>query len=178
MRELSHKFKLIFYYMVIAKLPNQRLWRMPNRIRCWYLARVLSVLEETDGALVGANVYIGNARSVSIGRGCRINENVFIQGAQIGADVLIAPGCAILTKTHRHERLDVPIALQGEVGPNPVTIGDGAWLGRNVVVAPGVRIGAGAIVGACAFVNRDIPDNAIYGGVPARLIRFREAALS
>lgn len=174
MRELSHKLKLILYYALIAKLPNQHFWRMPNRIRCWYLARVLAVLEETNGALVGSNVYIGNARNVSIGRGCRINENVFIQGARIGAHVLIAPGCAILSTAHRHERLDLPIALQGEIGPNPVTIGDGAWLGRNVVVAPGVRIGAGAIVGACAFVNRDVPANAVYGGVPARLIRFRE----
>lgn len=174
MARLTHKLALIGYYALISKLPEQRLWRGFNRLRCWYLARVLRVLDTAHGALIGSNVYIGDGRQVSIGAGSRINENVFIQGARIGRNVLIAPGCAVMSKSHRHDRLDVPIVLQGETEAQPVTIKDGAWLGRNVVVMPGVTIGAGAIVGACAFVNRDVPDNAVFAGVPARLIRYRD----
>lgn len=174
MGRIRHKLALIGYYAFVSKLPEQRLWRIFNNLRCWYLARVLRVLETADGALIGSNVYIGDGQQVSIGTGSRINENVFIQGARIGKHVLIAPGCALMSKSHRHDRLDIPIALQGETEAMPVIIKDGAWLGRNVVVMPGVTIGAGAIVGACAFVNRDVPDNAVYAGVPARLIRYRE----
>jgi maltose O-acetyltransferase len=52
-----------------------------------------------------------------------------------------------------------------------VRIGDGAWLGSRTVILPGVRIGAGAVVAAGAVVTRDVPENVLVGGVPARLIR-------
>lgn len=174
MDRIRHKLALIGYYAFVSKLPEQRLWRGFNHFRCWYLARILRVLENAHGALIGSNVYIGDGQQVFIGAGSRVNENVFIQGARIGKHVLIAPGCALMSKSHRHDRLDIPIALQGETETMPVTIKDGAWLGRNVIVMPGITIGAGAIVGACAFVNRDVPDNAVFAGVPARLIRYRE----
>jgi maltose O-acetyltransferase len=53
----------------------------------------------------------------------------------------------------------------------PIEIGDGAWLASRVVVLPGVRIGAGAIVAAGSVVTRDVPDNTLVVGVPARVVR-------
>jgi acetyltransferase-like isoleucine patch superfamily enzyme len=168
------KVILVVYYILISKLPSSRFWKGFNTIRCWYACHVLGILEITEGALIDQNVYIGDASQVMIGEGARINENVFIQGARIGRNVLIAPGCVLLSKDHKHSRIDIPIALQGETDPAPVVIQDGAWLGRNVVVKAGVTIGKNAIIGACAFVNEDIPENSVFGGVPAKFIRFRE----
>ena len=54
-------------------------------------------------------------------------------------------------------------------------IGSDVWLGANVVVVPGVRIGDGAVVGANAVVTRDVPPMAIVAGVPARLLRYRDS---
>jgi hypothetical protein len=54
-----------------------------------------------------------------------------------------------------------------------VTVGNDVWIGANVTVIDGIRIGHGAIVGAGAVVVAEVPDYAIVGGVPARLIRFR-----
>jgi acetyltransferase-like isoleucine patch superfamily enzyme len=57
--------------------------------------------------------------------------------------------------------------------PSPVEIGEDVWIGAHAVVLPGVRIGSGAVVGAGAVVNRDVPPNTIVGGVPARVIGDR-----
>jgi virginiamycin A acetyltransferase len=54
-----------------------------------------------------------------------------------------------------------------------VTIGNACWIGDNVVILPGVKIGNAAVIGAGAFVTKDIPDFAIVGGVPAKFIKFR-----
>ena len=55
-----------------------------------------------------------------------------------------------------------------------VTIGDDVWIGTRAIILPGVTIGNGVIIGAGAVVTKDVPDYAIVGGVPARVIRFRK----
>lgn len=54
-----------------------------------------------------------------------------------------------------------------------ISIGNDVWIGANVVIIDGVQIGNGAIIAAGAVVTTDVPDYAIYGGVPAKLIRYR-----
>ena len=53
----------------------------------------------------------------------------------------------------------------------PVVIEDGAWLGENVVVCPGVRIGKGAVIGANSVVLRDVPARSLAVGAPATVVR-------
>lgn len=75
---------------------------------------------------------------------------------------------------HVFDRTDVCMRLQGPTPYQRLTIGNDVWIGRRVMVMPGVRIGDGAIVAAGAVVTKDVPDYAIVGGVPAKVIRFRE----
>ena len=56
----------------------------------------------------------------------------------------------------------------------PVTIGDGAWIGARAVILPGVTIGRGAVIAAGAVVNKDVPADELWAGVPARFIRKLE----
>jgi acetyltransferase-like isoleucine patch superfamily enzyme len=74
---------------------------------------------------------------------------------------------------HRHAFEDEGRAVldQGIEQVAPVEIGEGAWLGQNVVVGPGVRIGRGAVVGANSVVLGDVPDHAVAVGAPARVVR-------
>lgn len=58
----------------------------------------------------------------------------------------------------------------GSIGEH-VTIKDNAWIGANAVVLQGVTIGENSVIAAGAVVNKDVPDNCLYGGVPARLIK-------
>jgi len=178
MKKLLSKFlwnlKLAVYYFIIAKLPHSRFCKLSNRFRCWYVCRILKIMESHPCNYFENNIYIGNGKNVKIGKCCHINENVFIQGAYIGNYVMIAPNVAILNGTHNYERTDVPMILQGEKkGLNPV-IEDDVWIGRNAIILPGIRIGKGSIIGAGAVVTKDIEPYSIVGGVPARLIRKRK----
>lgn len=119
-------------------------------------------------------IYISDGKgSVSIGRECHINENVFIQGAKIGNEVLIAPNVAILDSVHITKRTDVPIIRQGSQKMDAPIIEDDVWIGRNAIIMPSVRIGKGSIVGAGTVVTKDVEPYTIVGGVPAKPIRKR-----
>ncbi len=168
------KFLLSIYYIFFYNLPNSRYLPLFSKLRCWYLSKVLKVLVSDSKNRIENRVYISDAAKISIGKNVRINENVFIQSAVIGNNVMIAPNTAILSSTHSYERLDIPMVEQEDIfGMPPVIKGD-VWIGRNVVIKPGVVIGQGAIVGACSLVTKDVPDFAIVGGVPAKIIKYRK----
>jgi maltose O-acetyltransferase len=137
------------------------------------LSRVLKILKPSKNAFIENNVYIGNAKQVTIGKDVQINENVFIQGAIIGDFVMIAPNVSILANMHKHDRIDIPMAKQGKTIGNQVIIEDDVWLGRNVTVMPGVKIERGSIIAAGAIVTKDVPPYSVYGGVPAKFIKKR-----
>ena len=56
-----------------------------------------------------------------------------------------------------------------------VIIGDYVWIGRRVIVLPGVQIGKGAVVGAGSIVSKDIPDYAVAVGNPAKVVKYRDS---
>ena len=112
-----------------------------------------------------------------IGDNVSINTNCCIAPAnggriEIGDNVLIAPNVVIRAADHRHDDLERPIIEQGHEG-GEIVIEPGVWIGANAVVTRGVRIGAHAIVSAGAVVTHDVAPFTIVGGVPARLIRTR-----
>lgn len=92
----------------------------------------------------------------------------------LGSDVMMGPEVVIYTSGHVHDRIDMPMRLQGASEIKPVSIGNDVWIGRRVMIMPGVTIGNGVIVGAGAVVTKDVPDYAVVGGVPARILRYRK----
>lgn len=91
----------------------------------------------------------------------------------IGNNVMMGPDVVILTHSHNIDRVDVPMGQQGS-WVRKVTIGNDVWIGMRSIIMPGITIGDGAIIGAGAVVTKDVPDYAVVGGVPARIIRFRK----
>lgn len=166
--------KLAIYYAILAKLPSARFTSVFSDLRVWYFQKVLRIMAQGENpAMLGNNIYIANGRRVSFGYGCRINENVYIEKASIGNDVLIAPNVSLLSRMHAFSRMDIPMSLQGYREEKEVVICDDVWLGRNVIVMPGVTVGKGAIVGAGSVVTKDVAEYQIVGGVPAKVIKER-----
>ena len=91
---------------------------------------------------------------------------------RIGANCLIAELVSIRDHDHDFARLDLPTRDQGAVVAD-VVVGSNVWLGSKVTVLKGVTIGDNAVIGAGAVVSRDIPENAVAAGVPARVVRYR-----
>jgi acetyltransferase-like isoleucine patch superfamily enzyme len=98
--------------------------------------------------------------------------NAYVQPIRIGSGVMIAPNCALYSYNHGVAP-NLPIRKQPLESNGPIVIEDDAWLGVNVTVLSGVRIGKGAIIGANSLVTKDVPDGAIAMGVPARVVKMR-----
>ena len=109
----------------------------------------------------GKNIHIGE--NVFINSGCKMQDQ---GGIYIGNDVLIGHNACLLTLNH-----EIDPESRTDMHPKSIFIDDKAWLGSNVTVLPGIRIGEGAIVAAGAVVTKDVPANTVVGGVPAKIIK-------
>ena len=109
----------------------------------------------------GKNIHIG--KRVFINMGCKFQDQ---GGIFIGDDALIGHNVVLATLNHAMSSQD-----RGTMIPAPIHIGKNVWVGSNATILPGVTIGDGAIVAAGAVVTRDVPENTIVGGVPARIMR-------
>lgn len=134
------------------------------------------VVEDRSFVGRGTELKVRNGRIFidsfsSIGSNCRISiENGSIE---IGKYVFVAAYCYIGGGNHKTDRIDIPIAHQGFESKGGVEIGDDVWIGANCVIADGVKIGKGSVIGACSYVNRDIPDYSIAFGIPAKVHKSR-----
>ncbi len=116
----------------------------------------------------GKNIHIG--KHVFINMGCKFQDQ---GGIYIGDGTLIGHNVVLATLNHVKSPRD-----RGSMIPAPIHIGKNVWIGSNATILPGVTIGDGAIVAAGAVVSRDVPENTIVGGVPAKIIRhLREEEL-
>ena len=123
-----------------------------------------------DGPYVsGFHITIGESAFLGAGIEFNIKDEIIV-----GDHALIASGCKFIDHDHG---TSADYRIDSQPGPCAgIEIGKDCWLGVNVVVLRGVRIGNGAVVGAGAVVNRNIPAGEIWAGVPARKIGTRDSA--
>jgi acetyltransferase-like isoleucine patch superfamily enzyme len=109
--------------------------------------------------------------SVIIGDRTKIGlSNTIIGPVTIGNDVRLAQNITLSGLNHNYEDVNRPIHIQG-VSTALITIGDGTWIGANVVVLAGVTIGKNCVVAAGSVVTKDIPNYAVAVGNPARVLK-------
>lgn len=113
--------------------------------------------------------------AITIGKNCTINSYCLLQGnggIEIGDNVLIASHSSLFSSNHNFEDISRPIRLQGE-SKLGIRISNDVWVGSGVRILDGVKIGSGAVIAAGAVVTKDVPDNAVVAGVPAKVIKLR-----
>jgi acetyltransferase-like isoleucine patch superfamily enzyme len=106
-----------------------------------------------------------------LGQECTISA---YQRVRIGEECVIADRAMFIDFDHGVVEVERPIRLQG-IYKRDVVVGSNVWIGYGACVLRGVRVGDNAIVGTNSVVTRDVPANAVVAGIPARVIRMREA---
>lgn len=128
-----------------------------------------------ENVSIGVGVFFFHPERMSFGNNVSINPMTYLSGIgglTIGNDVSIAHRVTIMTATHRYEDKCIPIRDQGLI-IKPVSIEDNVWIGAGVTVVAGNIIGSGSIIGANSLVTKNIPQNEIWGGVPAKYLKSR-----
>lgn len=149
-----------------------------------------------DGVAIGRGVRLRDAATYMIGTGSVIGDGAVLQGRHDGSCVIgervwigpqafidgrdlvigdavgIGPGVRIVGSQHSGLPAELAV-IATALDTRPIRIEDGADIGANATILPGVTIGRGAVIGAGAVVSRDVPAGAVAAGVPARVLRRR-----
>jgi maltose O-acetyltransferase len=118
----------------------------------------------SDGEIhCGNNSYIGENSSIQAEKGYKV---IIGNNCMISHNVRFYTGSAIADQNFSE------LPLKEKFGD--IIVGNYVWIGTNVMINPGVNIGDNSVIGANSVVTKNIPANSIFGGVPARLIRFKK----
>jgi len=189
-------------FMAAHRMLNARYVRLLLRL-AWLKLRWRGRLQ-TDGlAFVGPQVKLEiapGARLVLgrwswIGHGCKIRVHEgevrvgaktvlgqectisAYQGVALGRECVVADRVMLIDFDHGTVEVDRPVRLQG-IYKREVAVGHNVWIGYGACILRGVHVGNNAIIGTNSVVTRAVPENTVVGGVPARVIRMRDAPAS
>lgn len=118
----------------------------------------------------------GDASKFSIDPTSHLKSHTYIEasgGVTIGRYFHTGRGLTIHSSNHKYEGAK-SIPYDAKYIRKPVVIKDFVWCGANVIIVPGVTIGEGAVVGAGSVVTKNVPDGAVVGGNPAKVIKYRD----
>ena len=181
---LNHRYgKLLWRYLWRRLLTRAgRRWRTSGMV---FLGRGLELEVGRRGRLeLGRFVWIGDGTKIRchegrveigsktvMGQECTISA---YQRVRIGEQCVIADRAMFIDFDHGVVEVERPIRLQG-IYKRDVEVGSNVWIGYGACILRGVRVGDNSIVGTNSVVTKDVPANAVVGGIPARVIRMREA---
>lgn len=168
------KYVYRFLFLLFRKLPSSRnkfLGKFSKKLRSFaakgFIKKCGKNVNIERGAVISSKLSIGDNSGVGIDCVCG-GELI------IGNDVMMGPECVFFSRNHEFSNLDIPMRLQGYKNAEPCIVGNDVWIGRRVMIMPGVHIGNHCIIGAGAIVTKDVPDWAIAAGNPAVVKKYRK----
>lgn len=129
-----------------------------------------------DSADFRAGAYAVHCSNISIGKSVVIRPTTMMfadEFAQIIIEdnVMMGAGVHFYVNNHKFERRDMPLINQGYYPSEDIIVKNGAWIGANAILLPGVTIGKNSVVGAGSIVTKSLPDYCIAVGAPAKIIK-------
>ncbi len=129
-----------------------------------------------DGADFRPGAYAIHCSNISLGENVVIRPSTMMFADEfaeiiVGNNVMIGAGVHFYVNNHKFDRRDIPLIEQGYYPSESILIGEGAWVGANSTILPGVEIGVNSVIGAGAIVTKSIPDFSIAVGNPAKVIK-------
>jgi acetyltransferase-like isoleucine patch superfamily enzyme len=181
---LNHRYGLLLWRFCWRRLLTRagRRWQTDGML---FLGRGLEIqIAKAAEVRFGRFVWIGDGTKVRCHEGIvEIGEKTVMgqectisayQRVRIGAQCVIADRAMFIDFDHGVVEVDRPIRLQG-IYKRDVVVGSNVWIGYGACILRGVTVGDNAIVGTNAVVTKDVPANAVVAGIPARVIRMRDA---
>lgn len=169
---ISRFFQSYYRYSVF------QVGRIPSHHVRKFLYKNLYRVRMAEECVVYFGAEIRGSWNLVIGRGSIIGDNALLDarrcGIEIGENVNIGSGVSMYTGQHNYND---PYFRPTIDNVGPITIGNRAWIGPNVIILHGVTIGEGAVVAAGAVVTKDVEPFALVGGVPAKKIGERNREL-
>jgi acetyltransferase-like isoleucine patch superfamily enzyme len=132
-----------------------------------------------DNVAIYEDVYFFNPQNLFIGNNVSLHPMCYVEcgnskdkGLHIGNDVSIAHGVTIMSNTHPFNNENILIKDQPVI-TKQILIGSNVWIGAKASILAGVSINSGCVIGANAVVTKDIEENKVCAGVPAKVIKER-----
>jgi acetyltransferase-like isoleucine patch superfamily enzyme len=179
---LTRGYAILLARFLLLKLRFGR--RLQTEGICFVCPRVKLEIGPRATLRIGRWAWIGDASKirvhegeVSIGAKTVMGQECTISAYQhvsIGRECILADRVMLIDFDHGVTEVERPVRLQG-IYKRDVRVGHNVWMGYGACVLRGIQIGDNAIVGTGSVVTHDIPENAVVAGVPARLLRMREA---
>ena len=183
-RMLTPRYARLFWRYLWRRLltPAGRRWRSNGP---FFLGKGLELMIEPRGQIrFGRFVWIGDGTKIRchegvveigsktvMGQECTISA---YQRVRLGEECVIADRAMFIDFDHGVVEVERPIRLQG-IYKRDVEVGNNVWVGYGACILRGVSVGDNSVIGTNSVVTKDVPANAVVGGIPARIIRMREA---
>lgn len=174
---MKYHFYIFLYYSFFKYLPNTTFPLLGNtfrKMRSFICKRIF--LKCGENINICRDVYFGSGRTLSIGNDSGIgpNSKIIQTDITIGNDVMIGPELRVLGGGHKFDSIIIPMREQGLAPRTKLNIGNDIWIGEKVIITSKVKyIGNHSIIAAGSVVTKDVPEYAIVGGNPARIIKYR-----
>jgi acetyltransferase-like isoleucine patch superfamily enzyme len=183
-RMVTPKYGLLVARLVWRRFLTPTGWRMDLGGMLFLGPRVTLQIGRGARVRFGRWVWVGHGTKIRchegevaigdktvMGQECTISA---YQHVSIGEQCILADRVMLIDFDHNAAEVERPIRVQG-IYKRDVRVGNNVWIGHGAQILRGITVGDNAIVGAGAVVTKDVPANAVVGGVPARLIRMRDA---